>query len=250
MKLKTNLHFHTADDPNHEIEYSFYQAIDKTSALGFSVLALTCHNYFAWSKKYAEYAEEKGILLIPGIEIGINRGKVSKEGRHLIILGCDKDVEKIQTFDDVRKYKKKHPEIFILAPHPFFYGSFSLKDALEKNIDIIDAIEQSWFYSKWFNKNKEAEKMAKKYNLPYISTSDTHFFNFIDRHYATITTKEQTQEAVFESMRKKQFKNTTSPQNFLLDLMIIQGIFTISDNIKRFAKKFSKKPAANLDFSE
>ncbi len=250
MKLKANLHFHTADDPDHQIQYSLYQAIDKASSLGFSVLALTCHNYFAWTKKYADYAKQKGILLIPGIEIGIQRGEVSKEGLHLLILGCDKKAENIYTFDDVRKYKKQNPDIFIIAPHPYFYGNFSLKDELEKNIDIIDAIEQSWFYSKWFNRNKKAEKIAKKYKKPFISTSDTHFFDFFDKHYATINAKEKTQKAVFEAIKNNKFKNTTQPCKFWRDMILKQGIFTISDNIKQFFKKFYKKPKTSLDFSE
>jgi len=243
MKLKTNLHFHTADDPDHKIEYSLREAIDYSASIGFSVLAITCHNYFAWTKSYAKYAEEKGILLIPGIEIGIERGKVSKEGYHLLILGCQKDAENIQTFDDVRKYKKKHPEIFIIAPHPFFPGSFSLKKELEKNIDIIDAIEQSWFYSKWFNKNKKAKKIAEKYKLPYISTSDTHFLDFMNRHFATLNTKEQTQEAVFEALRQKNFKNTTKANSLLKDLLLRQGTFTLTDNIKQLKAGFQKKLA-------
>jgi predicted metal-dependent phosphoesterase TrpH len=243
MKLKTNLHFHTKDDPDHKIEYSFRKAIDYSASVGFSVLALTCHNYFAWTKSYAEYAKEKGVLLIPGIEIGIQRGVISKEGYHLLILGCHKDVENIQTFNDVRKYKKRYPEAFVIAPHPFFPGSFSLKKELEKNIDIIDAIEESWFYSKWFNKNKKAKKIADKYKLPYISTSDTHFLNFINEHFATLHTKEQNQKAVFEAIRKKKFKNTSKAHSLIKDLLIIQGFFTISDNVKQFKTNFQKKLA-------
>jgi predicted metal-dependent phosphoesterase TrpH len=241
MRLKTNLHFHTADDPDHKIEYSLREAIDHAASVGFNVLALTCHNYFAWTKSYAEYAEEKGILLIPGAEMGIERGKVSKEGLHLLILGCHKDVENIQTFDDVREYKKKYPDVFVIAPHPFFPGNFSLKKELEKNIDIIDAIEESWFYSKWYNKNKKAKKIADKYKIPYISTSDTHFLDFMNQHFATLNTKEKTQKAIFEAIRNKDFKNTTKEHSFIKDMLIRQGLFTISDNIRQLKTKLQKR---------
>ena len=250
MRLKTNLHFHTADDPDHKIEYSLKEAIDYSASVGFNVLALTCHNYFAWNKNYADYAREKGILLIPGAEMGIERGKVSKEGFHLLILGCHEDVENIQTFDDVREYKKKYPEVFVIAPHPFFPGNFSLKEELEKNIDIVDAIEESWFYSKWFNRNKKAKKIAERYNLPYISTSDTHFLNFMNQHFATIKTTEHTKEAVFEAIRQKDFTNTTRRHSLIKDLLIIQGYFTLTDNLKQLRTRLQKRFSFKLKDQE
>ena len=240
MKLKASLHIHTSDDPEHALSYTTYDLIDKAKEFGFSVLALTCHNYFAWKKEYADYAKSRGIMLIPGIEVGILRGKVSKEGLHVLILGCNKDAENIYTFEDLRRYKEKHKDVFVIAPHPYFYGDFSLKRELEKNIDLFDAIEHSWFYSKWFNRNKKAEILAKKYNKPLIATSDTHFFTYFNKHYATLSVKEFSQKAVFDAISNFKFKNTTSPCNFLKDMILRYGIFYIQDKVL-FVIKNSKK---------
>lgn len=233
MKLKINLHFHTADDPEHRIPYSTKEGIDRAAYLGFEVLALTCHNHFAYSEEYANYAKSKNILLIPGIEVGIERGKsFKKEGMHVVILGCDKEAEKIQTFEDLSNYKKTHNEILILAPHPFFpifYGNCSLKKQLEKKIELIDAIENSWFYSKIFDSNKKSEQIAKKYNLPFISTSDTHFFNYMNESYAIVETKEKTQQAIFEAIKNKNFTNKTSPRSFIKDMLWRQGAATLTN---------------------
>ncbi|MBI3671234.1 PHP domain-containing protein [Candidatus Azambacteria bacterium] len=229
MKLKTNLHFHSSEDPYHVIKHSLKEGIDKAASLKFDVLAITCHDFFVDTKDLENYAKEKGILLIPGIEIGIERGRVSKEGRHLLVLGCEKDAEKIYDFSDLRQYKKEHPEILVVAPHPYFYGNISLKDYLEKNIDTIDAIELSWFYSKIFNRNKKAENTAKKFNKPIIATSDTHFFDYMDRSFAFVETEEKTQKSVFEAIRKNKIENTTSPVNSIKDMLIRQCAFTIAD---------------------
>lgn len=218
MKLKANLHFHTGDDPYETIEYSTPEAIDRAADLGFGAIALTCHRYFAWKKEYADYAASRNVLLIPGIEANIDESR-DIWGRHVLVLNCDKDAEQLRTFEDLEAYKKSHPQVFIIAPHPYYYGYWSLKEYLEKYIGLFDAIEQSWFYSRWFNRNRRAEAIAQKYNLPFIATSDTHYFDFLNTSYAIIETKEKTIPAVFEAIRQKSFVNVTSPRSFWKDML-------------------------------
>ena len=67
MRIKTNLHFHTSDDPEDSIDYDFYEGVDRAAALGFGALAITCHNKFVDDPEYEKYAEKRGILLIHGI---------------------------------------------------------------------------------------------------------------------------------------------------------------------------------------
>ena len=181
MQIKTNLHFHTGDDRQDHISYSTKEGIDQAVSLGFGALAITCHQYFAWTPEYAEYAKSKGLLFIPGIELYLGE-TMADSVRHCLVLNATKDIENVRTFEQLAVYKKAHPEIFIMAPHPYFYGNISLKEFLEKYIHFFDAIEQSWFYSRLFNRNIKAEKTAKKYKLPFVSTSDTHFFDFLDKN--------------------------------------------------------------------
>jgi len=121
MQLKMNLHFHTADDPMDIIDYSLNEGIDTASSLNFEVIALTCHHEVKWTREYSEYAKYKNILLIPGVEIDIKETK-SEKGKHLVILNCDKEAEKIKNFDDLKKYKELHPEIFVLFVTPWFFS--------------------------------------------------------------------------------------------------------------------------------
>lgn len=232
MKLKTNLHFHTADDPQDNISYTLEEGIDHAASLGFEVIALTCHASVQWRPSYAEYAASKNILLISGIEANI--GERPGEKRHLLILNCDKSAEKIKNFADLAEYKKNHSEIFVIASHPYFPGDTTLKKYLEKYIHLMDGIEHSWFYSKGFNLNKKAERIARHYNLPFIATSDTHFFTHMNTDYTVIDAEKKSPEAIFKALRQHQFSNATSPKRLVWDMIIP---FTVSWLKNRFTTK-------------
>jgi predicted metal-dependent phosphoesterase TrpH len=222
MQLKTNLHLHTADDPKDWIRYSAREAIDQAATLGFEVLGLTCHGFFAWKEEYDTYAKTKNILLIPGIELALN-GPTKLHGRHVVVLNCDKDIEAVRTLDDLAEYKYNNPQIFILAPHPFYphpFEKLSLFEYLEKHIKFFDAIEWSWFYSRSMNgRNRRAEEIANIYKKPLIATSDTHFLEHLDFGYAKVTTEEKTVGAVLQAVNEGKFENVTTPRKFWREMV-------------------------------
>ncbi|MDI6821222.1 MAG: PHP domain-containing protein [Patescibacteria group bacterium] len=227
MKFKTNLHFHTNDDPRDKgIKHSFYEGIDKAKKLGFEIIALACHQKLINLPEYHNYAAKNNILLINGIERAI-------EKKHVVILNADQESETINTFAELEKYKKQHPEIFILAAHPFFYGNYSLKEKLEPNIKIFDAIELSWFYSKKFNRNLKGELIAKKYNLPFIASSDTHDLWGLNYDYAIIEAETKNITSVFKAIREKKFQNITRPKKLWREMALRHGMLFIRNLIKR-----------------
>ena len=196
------------------------------------MLAITCHNFCAWTKEAAAHANSRGILLISGIELALHEefrgGNPFRGGRHVLLLGADKSAEQLRTFRDLEAYRAAHPETFTIAAHPFFYrtfenGQISLKGMLEKHIRLFDAIEHSWFYSRWFNRNKKAARAAEKYSLPLVATSDTHFFNFMDENYTIIDVEEFTTPAIFDAIKAQRLENVTSPRRFWRDMVMIQG---------------------------
>lgn len=208
MQYKINLHTHTNEDPQDFVNYSTYECLDTASSLGFGAIALTCHDRFINKSEYSDYAARKGILLIPGIEQTI-------EKRHIIILNCGEDIEKIKSFDRLREYKKSHPEIFIIAVHPCFPGNYSIKEKeLILHREIFDAVEYSWFYTKHVNFSKRGMKLAKKLNLPCIATSDTRDLSIINVSYLLIDVREKTAASIFEAIRSGAFTNISAPQTF------------------------------------
>lgn len=206
FKLKANFHLHTADDPRDKLKYFLEEAVDCASAGGFDVLALTCHDKFAYKEEYADYAAGKNILLIPGIEATI-------EGRHVVVLNCDKKAEALKTFKELEIYKKENPGIFILAPHPFvvYYPVISLGKKFYENSDLFDAVELTIFSNRFFNFNKKAEKAALNCKKPLLATSDTHCLKYFERGYFFVDAKEKTIESVLNSVRSAAVKNVIAP---------------------------------------
>ena len=199
MILKTSLHFHAAEDEKISL-YGIYEAIDYAEEKGFDVLAYTPHRKFLFKKEYAQYAAKREILFIPGME-----GEIKK--RHFIILNCDKKAEEIKSFEDLKNYKIKNPQILVVAPHPFVFSARSLNGELLKHVDLFDAVEMSVFSNKMFNFNKKAEEVAKKYNKPFIATSDVHFLKDLERGYALVEAETKTTESILADVKNGNFKN-------------------------------------------
>ncbi len=218
MLLKTNLHFHTNKDEK-LMSYNIYEYIDYAKERGFDVLACTPHRKFLFDEEYRRYAENKGILLIPGIEMEVDE-------RHILVLNCDKSAEAIKTFRELRDYKNKNPQIFILAPHPFVLSRKSLFSNFTRNIDLFDAVEMSVFSNWLFNFNKRAGEVAGKYNKPFIATSDTHFLKDIERGYILIEAESKIIEALFSAIKTKRFQNKINLMSpFAMIKHILKSIF-------------------------
>ncbi|MFA6306763.1 MAG: PHP domain-containing protein [Patescibacteria group bacterium] len=214
MQLKASLHIHTSEDKKdgHIINYNVYNLIDEAKKSGFNVLGFTPHNKFVFKEEFAEYAKKKGLLLIPGVERGLGRFL----NKHVIILNCDKTIEKVRTFKQLHKYKGEHPEIFILAPHPTYNRFISVgARKLKKYIDLFDAIEYSAAYSKKMNfHNQRAVAIAGRFKKPIISTADVHVLKKLDTDFAIIEAVDLTAESVLQAIKYGKFKNVTAPKNF------------------------------------
>lgn len=214
MRLKASLHIHTSEDKKdgHIINYNVYNLIDEAEKFGFNVLGFTPHKKFVFREEFAVYAKSKGILLIPGVERGLGRFL----NQHVIILNCDQTVEKIKTLKQLAKYKSEHPEIFILAPHPTYSRFISIgARKLKKYIDLFDAVEYSYAYSKKLNfHNKKARAIAARFKKPFIATADVHVLKKLNTDFALIETEELTIESVFRAIERGQFENVTAPKSF------------------------------------
>ncbi len=226
MKIKVNLHLHTDDDPEDKIDYSAYEAIDYAKNLGFDALAITCHNYYAWCEDYAEYADKKGVTLIRGIESTIST-KTENRGKHVLILGADKDVELIKTFDQLIDYRRSKPDILVIAPHPYFDPFLSLQGLVEDYIDVFDAIEHSWFYSRGFNLNKKAIDLANRHQKPLVATSDTHFLDHINEHYTYVDAPDRSEASILQAIKGGLVTIQTRPHKLVSEMIIPQLKFTL-----------------------
>jgi len=118
--LKADLHLHTAEDPLDRIRYTAKELITKAAEEGFDVISITNHHQMTFNQDLYSYAQERGILLIPGIELTIQR-------RHVLVLNPPPH-KKCSDFFSLSKLHR--PETLIIAPHPYFPGTYSLNGYL------------------------------------------------------------------------------------------------------------------------
>jgi predicted metal-dependent phosphoesterase TrpH len=217
MMLKASLHIHTIEDrvEGYVIKYNVYELIDWAAQLGFKVLGLTCHRNFVYQEDFVDYAASKGILLLLGVELYM-RKKIKRND--LVVLNIDPKeagtIEKINSFEKLLEYKKKHPKIFILAPHPLADRRFSMgKKKLIKNIELFDSVEHSWHYSRWLiNPNKKAQKITEKFAKPFVATSDAHFLKYFNTDYILVESDKLDPASFFSAIKRGSFTNVTKPK--------------------------------------
>jgi predicted metal-dependent phosphoesterase TrpH len=201
--LKIDLHTHTAEDPEEEIGHTGCELIDRAHQLGFDAISITNHNAISANGYLHDYARERGIILIPGVEL-----KVS--GKHVLAVNVQEDILDARTFDDLRRLRT--PECMIVAPHPFFPGSSSLLWKMREHIDVFDAIEFSWFYHSHINFNVFAARAAASHGLPLLSTSDCHRLDRFGQVYSLVTADKDA-GAIVEAVRTGRVEIVANPLN-------------------------------------
>ena len=202
--LKASLHVHVQGDHDDYILYTGFELLDRAAALGFEVIAFTCHERVINTPELQEHARDLGIILIPGIELNL--------GGHVLVLNACPKAQTLKTLDDLRVYRKERPEIFSIAAHPFYpKRKFCFQEKLLPNLDAFDAIEHSWFYSRLMDWNPKAKRIANAHNLPYIATSDIHLLEQLENGHILINS-DKNLESVLEAMRENQFVSVSKPQ--------------------------------------
>ncbi len=198
--LKSDLHLHTAEDPLDRIRYSSKELISKAADEGFDVISITNHHKMTFNQDLFSYAHERGILLIPGVELTIRR-------RHVLVL----NPPPFKTCSDFPSLSKlRRPETLIIAPHPYFPGSYSLNGYLLRYLHLFDALEYCHFYSPRINFNQRAVEVSRSFGFPLVGNSDAHFLSQLGTTYSFIYA-EKNLEAIFEAIRQNRVKVATRP---------------------------------------
>ena len=164
--LKVELHAHTADDPQDWIPHSTTELIDHAAHAGYAALAITLHDRQLDVRWLADYASERGIVLIPGIERTI-------EDKHVLLLNFSRGTEDVRTFEDLARLKARASGL-IVAPHPFFPSRTSLLGRLDALANLFDAVERNAMYTASLDFNVRAERWAARRDKPVVGTGDVH----------------------------------------------------------------------------
>jgi predicted metal-dependent phosphoesterase TrpH len=231
--LKADLHLHTAEDPLDRIRYTAKELISKASDEGFDVISITNHHQMTFNQDLLSYAQERGILLIPGIEMTIQR-------RHVLVLNPPPH-KMCSDFFSLSKLRR--PETLIIAPHPYFPGTYSLNGYLLKHLNLFDALEYCHFYSPMINFNQRAVEVSRSFGFPLIGNSDAHFLSQLGTTYSLIYA-EKNLEAVFAAIRQNKVKVATRPLK-TLEMGSIANRFL---RMKLRAKIIKRQPQQNPRF--
>jgi predicted metal-dependent phosphoesterase TrpH len=198
--LKADLHLHTAEDPLDRVRYSAKELISKAADANFDVISITNHHQMTFNHDLRSYAQDRGILLIPGVEMTIQR-------RHVLVL--NPPLHRMCS-DFLSLSKLCRPETLIIAPHPYFPGTYSLNGHLLKHQKLFDALEYCHFYSSMINFNQRALEVCQSYGFPLVGNSDAHFLSQLGTTYSLIYA-EKNLDSIFAAIRGNRVEVVTRP---------------------------------------
>jgi hypothetical protein len=226
--LKADLHIHTSEDPadGYMIKYSAKEMIDYGAKLGFDVISITNHNSLLYNKELADYAEKKGILLIPGTELKL-------DGKDVLVYNVgERDLKNIKHLNDLSKLNK---ESLIIAAHPFYHAPQCIGNKLYCYREFFDGVEYCNLYTRLFNPNKKAVWFAKKYNLSVIGNSDAHRLTQINGTYSLIDA-EKNIRAVIGAIRNNKVRIITKPVSYYSLIRVAKAflIFHVRERFQKF----------------
>jgi hypothetical protein len=225
--LKADLHLHTAEDPLDLVRYTAKELISKAADDGFDVISITNHHQMTFNQDLSIYARERGILLIPGVEMTIQR-------RHVLVLNPPPN-KMCSDFSSLSKLRR--PETLVIAPHPYFPGTYSLNGYLMKHLNLFDALEYCHFYSPLINFNQKAVELSRAFGFPLVGNSDAHFLSQLGTTYSLIDA-EKNLEAVFAAIRQNKVKINSRPLKTLEMGSIANRFLRMKFRLRTIDRKF------------
>jgi len=229
--LKADFHLHTSEDPCDRVSYTAKDLISEAADKNFEVLAITNHQSLTFNQRLSSYARERGILLIPGIEVNIRN-------RHVLLLNppSGKIVTDFSSLSHLRR-----PDTLIIAPHPYFPNPRSLNGYLLKHLKLFDALEYCYFYSSRINFNQKTIALSKLCGLPLVGNSDSHFLTQLGTTYSLIYA-EKNPEAIFTAIRNHMIEVITRPLSTLELGSILRRFLNMLLHTKKIKAKRWKGP--------
>ena len=217
--LKVELHAHSSDDPVDAIPHTTAQLIDRAATLGYQALAVTLHDRQLDVRRFASFAAERGVTLIPGIERTI-------QGKHVLLLNFSRAAEDVRSFDDLAVLKRREAGI-VIAPHPFFPASTCLRGLLDRHADLFDAVEYNAMFTPTVNFNNAAERWARDHGKPMTGNGDIHRLRQLGSTYSLVEA-EPHPDAICDAVRAGRLQVEAAPRSLAFALSLMADL-TVSE---------------------
>ena len=216
------------------ILHSATDLVDRAVDLGFHALAITLHDAQLNDRRVLDYARERGITLVPGIERTI-------EGRHVLLLNFPSAAaESVCTFEDLGRLRGKHGGGIVIAPHPFFPDRSCLRSRLAAHADLFDAVEWSYFWTSGVNFNARAERWAREHGKPLVANSDLHDLRQFGRTFSLVDAAPDP-DAICEAIRAGHVTVRTTPVP-IPELVDVFGRMTLRGIVRAVVGARSQAP--------
>lgn len=232
--LKVDLHIHTSEDPVDNIVHDAAALIDRAASLGFDALAITLHERQLDDRAVFDYAAERGIVLLRGMEMTIER-------RHVVVVNFPQSVESVGSFSDLARLKARCNGL-VIAPHPFFPGGTCLGSRLDAHAHLFDAVEWSYCWTRALNFNARGAEWALGHGKPIVGNSDLHDLRQLGRTHSWVSA-EPDPDAICDAIRAGRVTLQTEPVPALELAQVLSGMFL------RGRKKRRSAPAVDIDLA-
>jgi predicted metal-dependent phosphoesterase TrpH len=217
--LKVDLHTHTSDDPLDRIPYSTRELIDRAAALGYDALAITLHDRQLDVGPLESHADERGIVLISGIERTIER-------KHVLLLNFSPAAEDVSSFDDLARLKEREDGL-VVAPHPYFPHPSSLLGRLNRHAELFDAVEYNAMYAAGLNFNLPAVRWARAHGMPLVGNSDAHRLPQLGATWSLVDA-ERDPASICRAIRAGRVQVVTRPLSWATVARVMASLLTTS----------------------
>ena len=198
------------------IDHNAHQLIDRAAELGLDALALTLHDFDLRDPRLTAYAQERGIILVPGVERTI-------EGRHVVLLNFPERTDHVRTFEDLAALRRGSAGV-VIAAHPYFPDSTCLRSRLDRHVDLFDAVEWSYFWTGGLNFNAKAARFAARHGKSLVASSDLHDLRQLGRTYSVVFA-DRDPDSICAAIREGRVSIQTSPVPKLELARVLSGMF-------------------------
>jgi hypothetical protein len=198
MDLRFQLHLHTTESKGTRVYVESLiepkQAIDIAKMNNIDGIAITDHDKTTAYDKVKNYAKEKNIILINGIEFDTSDG-------HIIGLNVDTGIEKkirkgMSALEVCDIIKDSSGEVYI--PHPFDIRRKGLGKKIKKVDGIIEVFNSLDIFG---FEDKYASYVASKLKRPIAAGADAHKPDMINLGI-TVVDSEPDEFSVLKSIKK------------------------------------------------
>jgi predicted metal-dependent phosphoesterase TrpH len=202
--LKVELHAHSNLDPLDGVFHTTRQLIDRAAELWYQALAVTCHNHYFDPKYDLQYASDRGVVLLPGVERTIGRA-------HLLLINLPAASAQVNSFDEALALKKAHANGLVIAPHPFFPTPAALGlETMNRYPELFDAVEVSSLYTRQLDFNARAIEWARANGKPLVGNSDVHTLAQLGTTYTLVDAAPEP-DAICRAIREGRVELRTEP---------------------------------------